>query len=55
MTVPVGTGPAAAPVTVAVSLMGLPMVTGVVAEVTMVAWLTVEVSLGAPHGLVADG
>ena len=35
--------------------MGLPMVTGVVADVTMVAWLTTDASLGAPHGLVADG
>ena len=44
------------PVTVAVSEMGLPMVTGVVADVTMVAaWLTTDASLGALHGLVTDG
>ena len=56
-TVPVGAGAPGVPVTVAVSEMGLPTVTGVIADVTMVgvAWLTTDASLGAPHGLVTDG
>ena len=55
MTVPVGVGAGdAAPVTVAVSEMGLPMVTAGVAWVAMeaMAWLTTDDSLAAPHGLV---
>ncbi len=58
VTVPVGTGAGAgAPVTVAVSEMGLPMVTEGVAVVAMVAtpWLTIDVSLAALQGLVAVG
>ena len=54
VTVPVGAG---VPVTVAVSRTGLPMGTGLRAEVTMVTglWVTTDASLGAPHGLVAEG
>ncbi len=58
VTVPVGSGAGAGPpVTVALSEIGEPIVTGVSAEVTMVAtdWLTTVVSRGAPHGLVAGG
>ncbi len=56
-TVPVGVGAGAgAPTTVAVSRMGAPRVTGVRAWVVMVAnaWVTTDVSLVAPHGLVVD-
>ena len=57
-TVPVGAGAGAGPpLTVAVSEMGLPMVTVGVAGVTIVAtdWATTDVSLAALQGLVADG
>ena len=55
MTVPVGAGVGGdAGVTVAWSEMGLPMVTDGVAvvEIEAVAWLTIDVSLAAPQGLV---
>ena len=58
VTVPVGVGAGAvALVTVAVSRIGLPMDTGLRAEVTMVTglWVTTDVSFVAPHGLVAGG
>ena len=58
VTLPVGTGDGAGdPVTVAVSRIGLPMVTGVRADVTMVGvtWLTTDASPVAPQGLVAAG
>ena len=57
VTVPVGVGAPAAPVTVAVSRMGWVRVTGVRALVTMVgcAGAITDASLGAPHGLVAAG
>ena len=58
VTVPVGAGAGAgAPVTVAVSRIGWVRVTGPNASVTMVAnaGATTDASLGAPHGLVADG
>ena len=54
VTVPVGSGAGAgAPVTVAVSEIGLPMVTWGVAWVTMVAtaWMTTDVSLASLQAL----
>ena len=53
VTVPVGAGSPASPVTVAVSLMGLPMVTGVSAWVTIVgrAVAKVTVSSGSPQAV----
>ena len=57
-TVPVGAGAGAGPpVTVAMSEIGLPMVTVGVAEVTMVAtgWVTTDVSLASLQALVTPG
>ena len=57
VTVPVGSGAAGSPVTVATSEIGLPMVTTGVAWVTMVAtaWATTDVSLASLQALVTAG
>ncbi len=57
VTVPVGDGAPATPVTVAVSEIGLPRNAVGVAAVTMpaVAWETADDSLAALQGLVAAG
>ena len=55
VTVPVGAGAAGSPVTVAVSVIGLPTVTVGVARVAMAtaAWLTVDSSLGSLQAVVS--